>query len=137
MPYSVKKVFSVQGSKKSDGLRQAQREAIVDLLHYCMFADNFVALAEDRFVNELADTLNWDPNISFESYEGGSIGNARRAKESAAYREQFLQGIVSRLETKEAKALALKLTKQLYASDQSGTSTPEAEQLIVLSKLLA
>jgi hypothetical protein len=135
MPTSLKQIASNAG-KKDDGLKQTQREAIVDLLHYCMFTDNFVALKEDQFVNTVAATLSWDKNISFESYEGGSIGNARRAKESQAFREQFLPGIAKRLETKEARQLAFNLCKDLYNAD-SNLADGESQTLAALKKLLA
>lgn len=135
MPTSFQKVFSADRSKKNDGLSQTQREAIVDLLHYCMYADNFVALAEDKFINAVAATLNWDDKISFEVYEGGSIGKARKAKESAGYRDTFYKDVVARLATKEARELALKLCKDLYNADSMAES--ESQQLAVIKKLLA
>ncbi|HWA26716.1 MAG TPA: hypothetical protein VG734_13745 [Lacunisphaera sp.] len=135
MPTSLKPAFS-HASKTDDGLTQTQREAIVDLLHYCMFADNFVSLKEDQFVNTVAATLTWDKNISFESYEGGSIGKARRAKDSASYREQFYQDVVARLGSKDARGLALKLCKDLYHADAK-LAELESEQLATISKLLA
>jgi DUF1680 family protein len=135
MPTSFQKVFSADSTKKNDGLSQSQREAIVDLLHYCMYADNFVALAEDKFINAVAATLNWDKNISFEVYEGGSIGKARKAKESAGYRDTFYKDVVARLATKEARAMALKLCKELYNADSMTES--ESQQLAVIKKLLA
>ena len=134
MSYSLKKAFSSTPTKP-DGLAQPQREAIVDLLHYCMFADNFVALAEDRFVNTVAATLSWDKNISFETYEGGSIGKARKAKDVAGYRDQFFKDVVQRLATKEARELALKLCRDLYHADAK-LATAESEQLAAIAKLL-
>lgn len=136
MAFSFKKLFSNDSARGSDGLVQTQREAIVDLLHYCMFADNFVALAEDSFVNSVAATLSWDKKITFESYEGGSIGKARKAKESAAYREQFYKDVVARLATKEARARALQLCRDLYKADAK-LADAESEQLAALAKLLA
>ena len=136
MAFSFKKLFSNDPTRKSDGLVQSQREAIVDLLHYCMFADNFVALAEDSFVNSVAATLSWDEKITFESYEGGSIGKARKAKESAAYREEFYKDVVVRLATKEARAKALQFCRDLYKADAKQAEA-ETQQLTVLAKLLA
>ncbi len=135
MSTSLQKVFSADPTKKNDGLTQPQREAIVDLLHFCMFTDNFVALAEDRFVNSVAATLSWDNNISFESYEGGSIGNARKAKESQAFRENFMKGIVQRLGSSEARKLARDLCKDLYNSD-GNMAESESQQLAVIFKSL-
>ena len=53
MPSLIKKLFHKSEAPK-DGLTQPQREAIVDLLNYCMCADNLVFLAEDRLI---ADTV--------------------------------------------------------------------------------
>lgn len=135
MSNSVKKLFVKSGNAKSDGLQQGQREAIVDLLHYCMYADNLVALKEDQFVNQVAATLSWDPNISFESYEGGSIGNARKAKELPAYREEFLKSISERLRTKETRQLAFGLVKDLFNAD-ANLSEKETQQLPALRQAL-
>jgi uncharacterized tellurite resistance protein B-like protein len=136
MPNSLKQAFPADSTTPNDGLNQTQREAIVDLLHYCMFADNFVSLTEDKFVNTVAATLSWDKKISFESFEGGSIGKARKAKESATFREEFYKDIQARLATKEARALALKLCKDLYRADAK-VAELESQQLAIISKLLA
>lgn len=135
MPHSVKKLFVKSGNPKSDGLQQAQREAIVDLLHYCMYADNLVALKEDSFINNVAATLSWDTNISFETYEGSSIGNARRAKENAAYREEFLRSVSERLENKATRELAFGLVKDLFNAD-ADLSEKETQSLPALRKVL-
>lgn len=135
MSPSVRKLFVQSGSPKNDGLSQPQREAIVDLLHYCMFADNLVALKEDQFINTVAATLSWDPNVSFETYEGSSIGNARRAKESADYRHTFLESINTRLARKEVRELALDLVKQLFSAD-ANLSDKESQLLPTLRTAL-
>jgi uncharacterized tellurite resistance protein B-like protein len=136
MPTSLKRAFPADSKNHDDGLGQVQREAIIDLLHYCMFADNFISLSEDKFVNTVAATLSWDKKISFESYEGGSIGKARKAKESPAFREEFYKDIVARLATKDARGLALKLCKELYHADAK-VAELESQQLATISKLLS
>ena len=45
MPSLIRKLFRKSEAPK-DGLTQPQREAVVDLLNYCMYADNFVFLAD-------------------------------------------------------------------------------------------
>jgi hypothetical protein len=49
MPSLIRKLFHKSEAPK-DGLTQPQREAIVDLLNYCMYADNLIFLAEDRLI---------------------------------------------------------------------------------------
>jgi hypothetical protein len=135
MSISVKRLLNASESVKSDGLSQGEREAIVDLLHYCMYADNFVAITEDQFINATAATLSWDKNISFESFEGGSIGRARKAKENGGYRDEFLKGIAGKLASKSARQLAFDLCAALYKSD-ANLVDKEAEQLSAIKALL-
>ena len=54
MPSLIRKLFHKPEAPQKDGLTQPQREAIVDLLCYCMYADNLIMLAEDRLI---ADTV--------------------------------------------------------------------------------
>src|ERR1051326_3498702 len=93
--------------RPTDGLTQPQREGIVDLLHYCMYADNHIALAEDKLISDLISILNWDPNSSFESYEARSIARVRDAKERPDFREEFFKSIQARISSKGARALGL------------------------------
>ncbi len=135
MSFSIRSIINSAKSANEDGLAQPQREAIVDLLNYCMYADNFVALAESKVVNDAGSTLSWDPNISFETYEGGSIGKARRAKEDKGYRETFRASIKQRLNTKHSRELAFELCKTLFLSD-SNMAAGEADELAALRSLL-
>ena len=125
-----------EASTKKDGLSQPQREAIVDLLNYCMYADNFVALAEDKFIADTVSKFNWDAKISFDYIEARSIGNARRAKEDEEFRAEFLASIKERLATPAAKKQALDLCQKLFLAD--GTRTDKEDtMLLALRKLLA
>ena len=81
MPSLIRKLFH-KSEAPNDGLTQPQREAIVDLLNYCMYADNLVFLAEDRLITDTVAKFNWDPKIPFDQFDVRSIGNARNATES-------------------------------------------------------
>ena len=117
MPIRLTKLFRAN-PKPDDGLTQPQREAIADLLHYCMYADNHIALAEEKIVEETMSVLNWDPGASFESYETRSIARAREAKEHPDARETLFNSIKNRLaSSKAARALALDVCHQLFVSD--------------------
>ncbi len=104
-------------TKSSDGLTQAAREAIVDVLHYTMFADKHIAVSEDEFIEATARTLDWDPGISYESYEEKSTGAVTRALSDDAARHDFFESLKVRLPHKSSRELALKLAKDLAASD--------------------
>ncbi|MBI3884338.1 MAG: hypothetical protein HY302_01200 [Opitutae bacterium] len=103
----------------NDGLSQAQREAIVDLLHYCMYADNFVALSETRFIAAKVESFNWDPKISIEYYQNKSIGAARAALADPKAKERFFQSVSERLGSAKIRAMAFELCQKLFASDGS------------------
>src|SRR5262250_3678503 len=116
MPSLIRKLFHKTEAPK-DGLTQPQREAIVDLLNYCMYADNLVMLAEDRLIADTVAKFNWDAKIPFDQFDARSIGNARNARESQVYRDQFLASIKDRLDTAVVKRKALDLCQELFLAD--------------------
>jgi len=114
MPF--KKLF--QSSKSpSDGFSQTEREAIVDLLHFCMYADRHIAISEDDMIEKVARTMSWDATISYEYYEGKSTGAARAAIENKDARSEFLKSLHDRLKDKESRAFALKVADDLMKVD--------------------
>lgn len=134
MSFSFSRLFS-QKSATNDGFTQSQREAIADLLHFCLYADNHIALAETKIIADAVGSMTWDPNVSFEVFEARSIAAARQAMEDASAGEEFLKSIRQRLDDAEARALALNLCKKLFVSD--GTqSTSETLVLARVHKLL-
>ena len=135
MPSLIKKLFHKSDAPQSDGLIQPQREAIVDLLSYCMYADNFVFLAENRFITDTVAKFNWDPKIPFDQFAVRSIANARNATESQVYRDQFLASIRDSLDTAAVKGQALDLCKELFLADGAHSDEEEA-MLQDLTKLL-
>jgi uncharacterized tellurite resistance protein B-like protein len=118
-----------------DGLIQSQREAIVDLLHYCMFADHLVALSESKFVAANVEAMSWDPKISFDYYQGKSIGAARAALDEPESRKGFFDSINLRLTTPELRNRAVGLCEKLFLAD--GTrSEKESAMLGAIRKAL-
>ena len=134
MPSLIRKLFHKSEAPK-DGLTQPQREAIVDLLNYCMYADNLVFLAEDRLISDTVATFNWDPKVPFDQFDARSVSNARNASESQVYRDQFLASIRDRLDTAAVKGKALDLCQELFLADGS-RSDEEDEVLQNLRELL-
>jgi hypothetical protein len=100
-----------------DGLTQPQREAIVDLLTYCMYADNFVFLAEDVFIADTVAKFNWYSKVPFDEFVVRSIDSAQSASENQGYRDRFLASIRDRLETAAVKGQALDLCQKLFVAD--------------------
>src|SRR5438128_11018040 len=109
MPSLIRKLFHKSEAPK-DGLTQPQREAIVDLLNYCMYADNLVFLAEDRLITDTVAKFNWHSTVPFDQFDVRSIDNARNATENQGYRERLLASIRDRLGTAAGSGQALELS---------------------------
>ena len=118
MPSLIRKLFR-KSEAPNDDFTQPQREAIVDLLNYCMYADDRVFLAEDRLIADTVAKFNWDPKIPFDQFDVRSIDNARNATENQGYRDQFLASIRDRLGTAAVKGQALDLCQELFVADGS------------------
>lgn len=121
MPLRFLKFFSSE-KPSADGLTQPQREAIADLLHYLVYADNHIASREGDYVNDTIHSLSWDVALSFSSYESRSIAAARQAKENPEHRRALFASIAARLNTPQVRTRALELGKTLVWID--GTNTP-------------
>jgi len=132
MPSLIRKLFH-KSEAPNDGLTQPQREAIVDLLNYCMYADNFVFLAEDRLITDTVAKFNWDPKIPFDQFDMRSIDNARNATENQGYRDQFLASIRDRLGTAAVKGQALDLCQELFVAH--GTRFEEEDEMRATTRL--
>jgi hypothetical protein len=131
MPSLIRKLFHKSEASK-DGLTQPQREAIVDLLNYCMYADNLIFLAEDRLITDTVAKFNWDPKaVRFDQFDARSVGNARNARESQVYRNKFLASISDRLITDAVKGQALDLCQELFLADGARSD----EEDVVLQNL--
>jgi hypothetical protein len=127
MPSLIKKLFDKSNaSAQKDGLTQPQREAIVDLLNYCMYADNLVFLAEDRLITDTVAKFNWEPKVPFDQFDVRSIDNARNASENQGYRDQFLASIRDRLGSAAVKGQALDLCQELFLADGARSDEEDA-----------
>lgn len=116
MPRRLLQLFR-SSTGRNDGLTQAEREAIADLLHYCMYADSHIAAAEAKAIDETVAYFDWDPKVAFETYEARSISAARRAREDAHARDEFIASIAARLKSARARDLARKASRNLFAAD--------------------
>src|ERR1700758_5565957 len=125
MPSLIRKLFHKSEAPK-DGLTQPQREAIVDLLNYCMYADDLVFLAEDRLITDTVAKFNWDPKIPFDQFDAKSINNARTIREHQVSKDQFLACIRDRLGTAAVKGQALDLCEELFLADGARSDEEDA-----------
>jgi hypothetical protein len=79
--------------------------------------------------------FNWDPKVPFDQFDVRSINNARNARESQVYKDQFLASIRDRLDTAAVKGQALDLCQELFVAD-GARSDEEDAVLQNLRKLL-
>jgi hypothetical protein len=113
--------------KPSAPLPQSEREAIVDLLHLCLYADTHISLKEGAFIADVVEVIGWDTKLSFSAYEQRSIAGARAARVDDKSKKDFIEYAAGRLASKGSKDLAVSLCADLFASD--GTQEREAALL--------
>lgn len=110
-------LFSATNSlEEGDGLQQEEREALIDLLLYCEFADNHLSLAEDKVLQDEAAQFSWDSVLDRDSYISSAVSRVRTARTNKLD-EGFLKNATSRLQSSYAKATARSLMVKLFRSD--------------------
>jgi hypothetical protein len=84
---------------------------------------------------DTAAKFNWDSKVPFDQFVLRSTDNARNARESRVYRDQFLASTRDRLGTAAVKEKALGLCQKLFLAD-GARSEEEDAVLQNLRKLL-
>ena len=100
-----------------------------------MYADQLICLGEYRVIAGTVAKLYWDSKVPFDQFDARSTSNARNARESQVYRDQFLASIRDRLGTAAVKGQALDLCQELFLAD-GARSDEEDAVLQNLRKLL-
>ena len=131
---SLKSLFSIHRAP-SDGLTQGQREAIVDLLNYCSFVDHDIAQSEQDLIDDLPNKLHWDANADFDYYVNKSVAAVRNVLGGKEAEEDFLKAIRARLDSKESRAMALRLADKLFMSDDRA-APEECDAYLAIKKAI-
>lgn len=113
---------------------QQEREAIVDLLHLCIYADAHIGIKEGDYVSKVVASIGWDTNLSFAAYEPRSIASARATSGNEAALKEFLQRAATRLTSSEARSFAIAKCSTLTAAD--GTHQKEASLIFRIKETL-
>jgi hypothetical protein len=116
-------------------MTQAQREALIDLLHLAILADVHISLKEDEGLASAITSLGWESTQPREIYILTSGSKARRAIDTAETSDDFLKTRAAQFDTAESQQQALELLRGLFASD--GTSADESAFLSKLSAAFA
>ena len=109
-----------------DGLSQVQREAIVDLLYFCMCADQKLLPLESAAITNEATAFSWDVSVNFEDFATSSLQRARVAVASPETIQIALRGISEQLVTTEARTRAITLCLQVFGADGDFDSAERA-----------
>jgi hypothetical protein len=118
-----------------DGLKQHQREAIIDALLYCLYADDYDDPAERSVIDKSIARLNWESEVSISDYIQSASENVKLAVSNQVTEQQFLHDINQRLEDMETKFNAIQFCKILFYSDLF-FSEEEVRALAELSRVL-
>ena len=94
-----------------------QREALIDLLIWMMYADHVLALPEREMIDEMAETLNSDETLPLSQYLGASVGKVRRALGDDEKSEALLDDIYQRLGTDDMRHRAYEACRRLAEVD--------------------
>ena len=132
----LRRVFNHgKAGAKADGLTQPQREALMDLLVFAEFNDNYITEAEARFVHQQAETHPWHSPLTIDAYYDVSVTRTRSAKISAEARADYLDDIAQRLETAAASRQAYELCELIMRLDSENAPTQKAFLSEIRNKL--
>ncbi|MEO0796656.1 MAG: hypothetical protein AAFX93_15920 [Verrucomicrobiota bacterium] len=122
----IQKLFQ-PGENSADGLTQDQREALVDLLVYCMYSDRKVSLMEDQLIQRRLEAMDWHSVETIDNYYDRAVTRVRDLLGNEEVLKGFLGRISDRLANTETREKAFQLSHQLFLSD--GEETPDEQAL--------
>lgn len=102
----------------TDGWSQTQKEALVDLCLLGMYADNLLSLAEQAFIEDKFENLQWESGIPFRGYLQRTIPKIRLARDDSKKVQQMLEDIKERLGSDEYKQKSFEVLNKLLATDE-------------------
>lgn len=107
---------------EADGLKQEQREAIVDLLVYGMYVDNALSLSEESVLQAQVDGFAWEESSDVDAYTDRAITRVRAIRGSDAATGEFLASVHDRLGSYEIRLNAFAMLERLLAADGKADS---------------
>ena len=78
---------------------QKQREAMVDLLIWTMYADNVLTLPENEKIDQVTEEMSWNSPVPAQQYIYASIAKVREALDNSEKAESLLNDISERLQS--------------------------------------
>lgn len=96
---------------------QEQREAMIDLLIWTMYADNVLTLTESDRIDEITEEMQWDSPTPPRQYLNVSVARVREANDNPSKADDLLQDISNRLGSREMRLQTYEACKELAQVD--------------------
>ena len=96
---------------------QQEREALLDLMVWTMFVDRHVARAEQSYIKEQTEGMEWAGAYPPEVYLDASVRRIRDALGSEAAEDAYLEDILARLTAPAARERAYLACTSLAGAD--------------------
>lgn len=104
-------------------MNQSQREALIDLLVFSIFADAHLSLKEDAALEASLAEIGWDSPRPREIHFCNSMNRARKAAESAEATAEYIASRTAVFDDSDSKFALIAHLKRILSSDD----TVEAE----------
>ncbi len=123
------KLFS--STPVEDGYSQAQREALLDLLVFCMCADRRIEFAEQDLLEDQTGRFSWDSVTAVEAFIKQSRKRADQAHLSEESRAAYAADINKRLQTNELRTDAISLSRRMFVVDSDFANVEKGSYSII------
>ena len=117
MNQKLLRLFKASPRTAPDGLQQFQREAIVDLLHFCRIADDKLVVVEENVEAKVEADLNWESTVPLVTYAADSLARAEKTINNPELRAQFIWSVADRLVSTELKTRAIGICLDMFKAD--------------------
>lgn len=110
----IRSLFKRIGSAADE---QSQREAMVDLLVWTMYADNVLTLPENDHIDHVAGEMTWHSATRPQQYVNIAVAKVRDALDDSAKADAFLDDISERLGSDKMRMHAFEACRDLARAD--------------------
>lgn len=107
---------------------QKEREAVIDLLVMTMYADRFIASAENDAIERVAEQIDGDAPLPLAQYLNASIAKVRETLGDKEQHHALLRDISERLGTDRMRTLAYQASRAVARADDE--MADEEEQFL-------
>ncbi len=98
-------------------ISQPQREAMLDLLLWTMYADRVLALPENERIDQLPDELSWDSVTPFPLYVSTALARVRESLADPDEAQALMDDVYARLGTEAMRRRAYDACRDLSGLD--------------------